>query len=30
MDFWLTSVAGIVVICYLAAQVVKATKLDNK
>ena len=30
MDFGLTSVAGIVVICYLAAQVVKATKLDNK
>ena len=30
MDFGITGVAGIVVICYLAAQAVKATKLDNK
>lgn len=30
MDFGITSVAGIAVICYLAAQAVKATSLDNK
>lgn len=30
MDFGITSVAGITVICYLVAQVVKATALDNK
>ena len=30
MDFGITSVAGIAVICYLAAQAVKATALDNK
>lgn len=30
MDFGITSVAGIVVICYLAAQAIKATSLDNK
>ena len=30
MDFGIASVAAITVICYLAAQVVKATALDNK
>ena len=30
MDFGIASVAAIIVICYLAAQVVKATALDNK
>ena len=30
MEFGIASVAGITVICYLAAQVVKATNLDNK
>lgn len=30
MDFGIASVAGITVICYLAAQAVKATNLDNK
>lgn len=30
MEFGIASVAGITVICYLAAQVVKATKIDNK
>ena len=30
MEFGLASVAGITVICYLAAQAVKATNLDNK
>lgn len=30
MDFGIASVAGITVICYLAAQAVKATSLDNK
>lgn len=30
MDFGITGVAGIVVICYLAAQAIKATSLDNK
>ena len=30
MDFGIASVAGITVICYLVAQVVKATPLDNK
>lgn len=30
MDFGITSVAGITVICYLVAQIVKATPLDNK
>lgn len=30
MDFGIASVAGITVICYLVAQVVKATALDNK
>ena len=30
MDFGITSVAGIVVICYLMAQMIKATRLDNK
>ena len=30
MDFGIASVAGITVICYLAAMVVKATEVDNK
>ena len=30
MDFGIASVAGIVVICYLAAQAVKATGLNKK
>lgn len=30
MDFGILSVAAITVICYLAAQLVKATPLDNK
>jgi len=30
MDFGITSVAAITVICYLAAQMAKATALDNK
>lgn len=30
MDFGIASVAGITVICYLVAQVVKATALNNK
>lgn len=30
MEFGIASVAGITVICYLAAQTVKATNLDNK
>ena len=30
MDFGIASVAAITVICYLAAQAVKATALDNK
>ena len=30
MDFGIASVAAITVICYLVAQAVKATKLDNK
>lgn len=30
MDFGIASVAGITVICYLAAQAVKATSLENK
>lgn len=30
MDFGMASVAAITVICYLIAQVVKATSLDNK
>ena len=30
MEFGIASVAGITVICYLAAQAVKATILDNK
>lgn len=30
MDFGITSVASITVICYLAAQAIKATALDNK
>lgn len=30
MDFGIASVAGITVICYLAAMAVKATKVDNK
>lgn len=30
MDFGIASVAAITVICYLVAQVVKATNLDNK
>ena len=29
MEFGIASVAGITVICYLAAQAVKATNLDN-
>ena len=30
MDFGIASVAAITVICYLAAQAIKATPLDNK
>lgn len=30
MDFGIVSVAGITVICYLAAKAVKATEVDNK
>ncbi len=30
MDFGIVSVAGITVICYLAAMAVKATEMDNK
>ena len=30
MDFGYTAVAAITVICYLAAQLLKATPLDNK
>lgn len=30
MDFGIASVSAVTVICYLAAQVVKATALDNK
>lgn len=30
MEFGMASVAGITVICYLAAQAVKATAVDNK
>ena len=30
MEFGIASVAAITVICYLAAQAVKATALDNK
>jgi len=30
MDFGIMSVAGITVICYLAAMAVKATEVDNK
>lgn len=30
MDFGMTNVIAITVICYLAAQVLKATSLDNK
>lgn len=30
MEFGIASVAAITVICYLAAQVVKATALDNR
>ena len=30
MEFGIASVAGITVICYLAAQAVKATNLDKK
>lgn len=30
MDFGMTSVVAITVICYLAAQALKATRLDNK
>ena len=30
MDFGIASVAAITVICYLVAQAVKATSLDNK
>ena len=30
MDFGITGVAAITVICYLAAQGIKATALDNK
>ena len=30
MEIGIASVAGITVICYLAAQAVKATNLDNK
>lgn len=30
MDFGITGIAAITVICYLIAQVIKATALDNK
>lgn len=30
MDFGMTSVVAITVICYLAAQALKATAMDNK
>lgn len=30
MDFGITGIAAITVVCYLAAQGVKATSLDNK
>lgn len=30
MDFGIVNVAAITVICYLVAQMVKATSLDNK
>ena len=30
MDFGITSVAAITVLCYLSAQAIKATPLDNK
>lgn len=30
MDFGIASFAGIAVICFLAAEIVKATSLDNK
>ena len=30
MDFGFTAVAGITVICYLVAQILRATSLDNK
>lgn len=30
MDFGITGIAAITVICYLAAQLIKATPLDNK
>ena len=30
MDFGFASVPAIAIICYLAAEVIKATKLDNK
>lgn len=30
MDFGITGVAAVTVLCYLAAQGVKATSLDNK
>ncbi len=30
MDFGIASVAAITVICYLAGQIIKTTKLDNK
>lgn len=30
MDFGITGVAAVTVLCYLAAQGVKATRLDNK
>ena len=30
MDFGIAGVAAITVVCYLAGQIVKATKLDNK
>lgn len=30
MDFGMTSVVAITVICYLAAQAIKATAMDNK
>lgn len=30
MDFGIAGVAAITVICYLAAQIIKATPLDNK
>ena len=30
MNFGIASVAGITVICYLAAMAVKATEVDNK